>query len=633
MSQVPLHLEAAKDITALVQHIQDSGGVINVDDMADNVANTKEVESQPEPVETETPTPGGKKPKPRKNTPAKKDPVTAKALKAAGKELAALERTRLKEQAAKRDAEQADINAGIEQIENGNKATGNTPTIPRGLTVSLKPAEKKDPPPITTASPAPAGPGNVVTQVSAAPTPVNTTPAATTIQTENSVQQAVTTKVSTAVTKVTNSVPAPKMTFPEPHPPDSLAFLIESNAPPGLNKKWVSDPDQNGWKKFDEELDIYGGFKSTMDNKIYRVKVIAENHRKKAKGVITCHNNTQSVLADADLLSDPGVNIVDPTLVVPAGDETCNFPDDTPILQTDASGQQTVHTTTAASVLISSVPLTAGLNSTITVNATQPSVSFAQISVPPVVSAAQPDPAPTVTPAQTLPVTSPAITNNDPSPTAGFNIQFPGTQGTTTIPFEQLAGMFSSQLLMNTNMMETFRAAQTSNSETTNLLLQQLIKGKEEDEDKNLARPRNILSKVTDLPAFVDNMADSLSPARFLPTGTNLKTWGNMIPTKFEPRSNLSLEEYGITVNNFAAVHKAHDRTDNKLQLKHFKTENLHKIEQSNKLKYDGTGFTQVSGLTDINTVAQALEVRHTTGILWDFIASYKKHSYHCIVQ
>ena len=123
----------------------------------------------------------------------------------------------------------------------------------------------------------------------------------------------------------------------------------------------------------------------------------------------------------------------------------------------------------------------------------------------------------------------------------------------------------------------------------------------------------NILSKVTDLPAFVDNMADSLSPARFLPTGTNLKTWGNMIPTKFEPRSNLSLEEYGITVNNFAAVHKAHDRTDNKLQLKHFKTENLHKIEQSNKLKYDGTGFTQVSGLTDINTVAQALEVRHTT--------------------
>ena len=61
-------------------------------------------------------------------------------------------------------------------------------------------------------------------------------------------------------------------------------------------------------------------------------------------------------------------------------------------------------------------------------------------------------------------------------------------------------------------------------------------------------------------------------------------------------------------VNDFTAIHKAHNRTDSKLQLKHFKTDNLHKIEKSSKLKFDGTNFTQVSGLADIQNVTQALE-------------------------
>ena len=70
-------------------------------------------------------------------------------------------------------------------------------------------------------------------------------------------------------------------------------------------------------------------------------------------------------------------------------------------------------------------------------------------------------------------------------------------------------------------------------------------------------------------------MEDKLTIGRFLSTATNLKVWGNSIPAKFEVRSNYGLEEYGLLVNNFTAVHKAHDRTDSKLQLKHFRSENM----------------------------------------------------------
>ena len=185
----------------------------------------------------------------------------------------------------------------------------------------------------------------------------------------------------------------------------------------------------------------------------------------------------------------------------------------------------------------------------------------------------------------------------------------PDQQAGAVNPFSHLNDILTGQIQLSASMLEQMQSAQNANAEFNSFLINHYLKNKEDDEEKNIAKPRNINVKITELPAFQDNMADSLSPGRFLTTGTNLKTWGNSIPTKFEPRSNLALEEYGLIINNFTAVHKAHDRTDSKLQLKHFKTDNLHKVEESSKLKFDGSTFTQVSGLADIQTIAQALEV------------------------
>ena len=57
-----------------------------------------------------------------------------------------------------------------------------------------------------------------------------------------------------------------------------------------------------------------------------------------------------------------------------------------------------------------------------------------------------------------------------------------------------------------------------------------------------------------------------------------------------------------------SAVHRAHSRVDIKLQLKHYKTENLSSINDTKSFQFKGTGFSQVSPLEDLGSVKQALE-------------------------
>ena len=369
-----------------------------------------------------------------------------------------------------------------------------------------------------------------------------------------------------------------KTTYPE----GSYARILDDSAKPGMDRQ-VSEPDQGGWVKFAEDIEIHAGYKSKTDGKIYRVRIVAENPLNPTKGVITCYNQTMSVIPNSDVLQDPKIA----TPAVNGIDNiTVNFPHNAPMTSSKTVKAHTVNTTTAASPLINSIAYT------------RPARKMTVL--------------PTGTPATITraPDVSHNITEGAGSVLPGISTVKPDPAENVTIPAAQLGQILRDQQLMSLTIAESLQSAVSNSSKINNLLLAQLLRGKEEDEDKNLARPRNIASKTTELPAFIENMADMLSPGRFLPAGTDLKVWGNSIPDKFEPRSNLALEEFGLVVNDFAAVYKAHDRTNSKLQLKHFKTDNLHKIEKSNKLKFDGTtgNFTQVSGVTNIQNVAQALE-------------------------
>ena len=625
LSQVPLHLSAAKDITELAQKIQGHGGVLYVDEMPKTDPDTNPSGSQPKPTEVAPPVvPTSSKTTTRGTTQrgkTKAQKEATKLLQAQQKE----ERAKIKEAAVMEAFESAQISADMIKIEDEIKKGG--VTIPQVMTPSSNPAPAQ----VVTAPSTPSTPKvapAVVTAVTKPHTPKKVNPASTVAASTpgfvhpstaaSPVKQSpvkpprlqkpyTIPKDNPAVVKVTQALNLPKVAVPQPTPVDSISYALETSVQPGM-KKWVSDPDQNGWRKFDEEINLYAGFKSKLDGKIYRVKIIAEHHGKKAKGIITCYNQVKSILPDDEVLPDPGVNIVDPSMVVPPGNQVSHFPDDAPVITNTLAQTQTVNTTTAASALINSIPASltpqvnvavVTTNNSVHVSLAQsvPTVSTAQQNVPPVVSIAQNNPP--ISTAQSVPVVNPSI---NPVP---VNNQQTGD----ATPFAQLNDILTGQIQLSASMLDQMRSSQNTNAEFNNFLINHFLKNKEDDEEKHLAKPRNINVKITELTAFQDNMSDSLSPGRFLTTGTNMKIWGNSIPTKFEPRSNLALEEYGLIVNNFTAVHKAHDRTDSKLQLKHFKTDNLHKVEESSKLKFDGSTFTQVSGLTDIQTIAQALEV------------------------
>ena len=371
------------------------------------------------------------------------------------------------------------------------------------------------------------------------------------------------------------------------YPEGSIARALADSAKPGMDRP-VSEPDQKGWVKFDKTIEIHAGYKSKLDGKVYRVRIVAENPQNHTKGVITCYNQVKSVLPDSDVLLDPVVNITDPKVAAPAvngiDDFPVNFPDDAPITSSKPVKAHTVNTTTAASLLLNSI------------TDTWPAGKAAMLpTVPPVTIIRAPDTSHTIH--EGAGSVLPRISTVKPDPAEHL-----------TIPVAQLGQIIRGQQELSLTIAESLKSAFSNSSEINNLVLTQILRSKEEDEEKNIARPRNITSKTMELPAFIDNMADKLSPGRFLTTGTDLKAWGNSIPDKFEPRSNLALEEFGLVVNNFSAVHKAHDRTDSKLQLKHFKTDNLHKIDESNKLRFDGSTSTQISGITNIQNIAQALE-------------------------
>ena len=395
-------MESAKHISSLVKQIQNNGGVLLVENMATTGETSEPGGSQSEPVETPTapdnnapPSKTRKGAKTQKTDQAKKSEL-AKAKKEAEKVLAAQERARLKAEAEQKALEEARVSNSMTQIEEAIKNTG--VHLPETGNVIVDPAPTQ----VVTAPPTPSVPVSVprvklpvapaVTQVVNTNPPaqvtVSTTPAPVPVSTvAPQMKQTYHIPKKTAVTaKVTQSITTPRVAAHVPNPPDSIAHAIESSTPAGM-KSWVSEPDQNGWKKFDDEIVINGGFKSTIDGKIYRVRVIAENHGKKTKGIITCHNQVWSVLADADLLPDPGVNIVDPNIVVPAGDEVCHFPDDAPAVPAAPKGHPTVHNTTAAVQLINSVPVTAAPAAHVVVATTLHSVNINPSVLPPVISA------------------------------------------------------------------------------------------------------------------------------------------------------------------------------------------------------------------------------------------------------
>ena len=153
---------------------------------------------------------------------------------------------------------------------------------------------------------------------------------------------------------------------------------------------------------------------------------------------------------------------------------------------------------------------------------------------------------------------------------------------------------------------------------------------KNNEEEKNVSRPRLIYTDIRETEATRDNMKDVLAEQRFWSTGSDLKAWVNNIPEEIGPkRSNYNLEvsnttpvtvlsqtlfhslmlqEYGLTVNNVSAIHRAHSRVDVKLQLKHFKTSNLASINDTKSFTFKGTGFSQDSPLEDLGSVKEALE-------------------------
>ena len=570
--QVPLHHGAALEIQDLAKQIQDQGGSIQVDVM--------ETPADPPAAEGPPDEPTGVAPGQSDTLPPAPmvTPVTVPTVKTRSTRQASKAESKKGEKLTKKPSKTQLATVKNKQKDVVVKTEEGAPVLVKHDTAPTPPSGHTTPKTSNAATPPSRNSGKIAKKKSLLTSPATKTPLFGPLP--GIVHQSSQPTSSFTIPKLHTVT---KTTYPE----GSYAKMLDDSAKPGMDRP-VSEPDQEGWVKFLGNIRLHGGFKSQIDGKIYRVQIVAEHPLRRLKGVLMCYNNAFFALPDADLLGDPGVTVSDPMLAEPAVNgidkTTVNFPPNPPLATTQPIVAPTVNTTTAASTLINSISL-------------PPPVKRAQVA--PAGPQAIAAPVPDVQHGNTEDIGPDSLGSTDIKQDPANNI---------TISIADFGQLLRDNQLANLSMAEGIQSAVNVSNETLSALVAHFLKGKEDDEDKHLSRPRNITSIITDLPAFTDNMADQLSPGRFLPAGTDLKAWGNSIPDKFEARSNLALEEFGLVVNDFTAIHKAHNRLDSKLQLKHFKTDNLHKIETSSKLKFDGANFTQVSGLADIQNVNQALE-------------------------
>ena len=179
---------------------------------------------------------------------------------------------------------------------------------------------------------------------------------------------------------------------------------------------------------------------------------------------------------------------------------------------------------------------------------------------------------------------------------------------TYTMTPEQIRDLARQLQRPETNGIQDFLKINLANQALINSMLAK--PDSEDATEKAAGKPTNIMSVDTQVQAFRDDMRHNLSPARFLPMSTDLDHSQKQVPQSFTPRTNYNLKEFGITLNQYKGVHRAHDRTCSSLQLKAFQHSNLAKIENNTQWKLrDGsiTATDQEKNLSDTYDALSAL--------------------------
>ena len=133
------------------------------------------------------------------------------------------------------------------------------------------------------------------------------------------------------------------------------------------------------------------------------------------------------------------------------------------------------------------------------------------------------------------------------------------------------------------------------NNDQTKLFLESLNKKEtltDEQEDKKLDSPNVKPMTKTVIEAMTDDGNKSLTKARFLQASSDYNHSQSMVPKEFTPRTNYSLEAFGIQVTRFAAINRAHSRDYTSLQLKSYKQQNMKKVEGSTDWKVTSKAIT-----------------------------------------
>ena len=134
-------------------------------------------------------------------------------------------------------------------------------------------------------------------------------------------------------------------------------------------------------------------------------------------------------------------------------------------------------------------------------------------------------------------------------------------------------------------------------------------KNTEPDEEKEAGKQKTVNTFDTEVEQMVDDMDSLLTPARYLPMPVCLKTSQSMVPAKTKPtRTNYSFHQFGLIVNKFTAITNCHDRKHPGLQLKNFRTDNLARIDNQNKVKLAGQELQVKDSDQELTNKYQALQ-------------------------
>ena len=137
---------------------------------------------------------------------------------------------------------------------------------------------------------------------------------------------------------------------------------------------------------------------------------------------------------------------------------------------------------------------------------------------------------------------------------------------------QTMAHFFQNQTDQNAAMMEVLKA------NSANLT--------EEQEEKQLNKPQNVVSFDNIIQEMTDDSNKNLTAARYLPAPVSLQYSQTLVPSDIKPiRTNYEFEQFGLDITRMAAVNKCHDRNETHAQLKSFADSNLKKVDTATQWK------------------------------------------------